>query len=60
AKDLPDVFDAYFRASNVQDVHGVGLGLTLARDFVRSHAGSVSIESREGAGTTVVVRIPQP
>lgn len=57
--DLADVFDAFFRASNVDDVHGVGLGLTLARDFIQSHGGILAIQSREGEGTTAIVRLPQ-
>jgi signal transduction histidine kinase len=57
--DLVDIFDAFFRASNVDDVHGVGLGLTLARDFIQSHGGTLAIQSREGEGTTAIVRLPQ-
>ena len=35
-----------------------GLGLPLARQLVESHGGTLSIESREGAGTTATIRLP--
>jgi signal transduction histidine kinase len=39
------------------DVHGVGLPLTK-RIVEVDHAGSLSLESEEGAGTTVTIRLP--
>jgi two-component system phosphate regulon sensor histidine kinase PhoR len=40
-------------------IPGTGLGLAIAYTIVASHGGEVIIESREGHGTTVTVRIPQ-
>ena len=37
---------------------GTGLGLPLARKFTELHGGALSIESRPGEGTTVLVRLP--
>lgn len=37
---------------------GLGLGLPLAREVIRTHNGTVSIESNEGEGTTVTVKLP--
>lgn len=37
---------------------GVGLGLPLVRKIIELHGGSVAIESKLGAGTTVVVKVP--
>jgi Histidine kinase-, DNA gyrase B-, and HSP90-like ATPase len=36
---------------------GSGLGMSIARTIVANHAGDISVESAEGAGTTVTVRI---
>lgn len=37
---------------------GTGLGLSLVRAFARLHGGEMTIESRLGEGTTVIVRMP--
>src|SRR6476659_1214531 len=37
---------------------GTGLGLPIVRQIVAAHGGSMEIESREGEGTTVRVRLP--
>src|SRR3546814_6264889 len=39
---------------------GTGLGLPLVRSYMDLHGGSVGIESRIGAGTTVTVLFPRP
>jgi signal transduction histidine kinase len=38
--------------------NGSGLGLTIASQIARDHNGEVRIESREGEGTTVALRLP--
>jgi signal transduction histidine kinase len=52
------LFDAFFRARNAVNVPGTGLGLVVVRRCVELHGGSISIESAEGRGTTVRVRLP--
>lgn len=37
---------------------GIGLGLAIVRSFVELHGGTVDIQSRQGAGTTVTCRVP--
>ncbi len=56
--DLPHVFEHFYRASNVEDVQGTGIGLASVRQIVEQHAGTVTIASQEGVGTTVSVRLP--
>jgi PAS domain S-box-containing protein len=52
------LFDAFFRARNAVNVPGTGLGLVVVRRCVELHGGSISIESAEGRGTMVRVRLP--
>ncbi len=43
-----------------RDQGGIGLGLSLARGLMALHAGSISIESHMGKGTTVTLSLPHP
>ena len=59
AADLPRVFEQYHRAANVTgQIRGTGLGLAGARHIIEQHGGSIALESREGVGTVVTVRLP--
>jgi signal transduction histidine kinase len=50
----------FFRASNAvsNEIAGTGLGVRIMQTIVDRHAGAVSIDSEEGVGTTVTVRLP--
>jgi PAS domain S-box-containing protein len=54
------LFDRFFRTRRAQEdaVPGVGLGLSIAKAIVEAHGGRISMESREGAGTTFSVDLP--
>ncbi len=58
ARELPRITDKYFRASTSSGIAGTGLGLNLVRQFVDLHQGALHIDSIEGEGTTVTVRLP--
>jgi signal transduction histidine kinase len=58
APDLPFVFEPYRRGSNVAAMTGTGLGLASVWQTVKMHDGHVSVQSDEGHGTTVTVRLP--
>lgn len=53
---LDRVFEAFYTTKG-EDV-GTGLGLYLARSIARKHGGDISIQSRIGQGTTVVLELP--
>jgi len=57
----PLVRAPFFRATNAvkQAIPGTGLGLAIANTIALNHGGGVTIESHEGHGTTITVRIPQ-
>lgn len=58
-KDLPFVFDKFFRGSNnTSEMSGTGLGLAIVKTVVEAHSGRVWIESEPGQGTTLTVVLP--
>ena len=54
------VFRPFFRLDRARnpDTGGVGLGLTIARDVVRSHGGEIHLETAPQGGLRVAIRLP--
>jgi two-component system, sensor histidine kinase and response regulator len=57
--DQPRLFHAFQRASNVGGISGTGLGLTIVKQAVELHGGTVHLESQLGRGTTITVHLPR-
>jgi PAS domain S-box-containing protein len=60
AGELDQLFDRFYRASNVrhQGPPGSGLGLSRARTIVHLHSGTITITGQQTSGTAVTVRLP--
>jgi len=56
--EIPRLFTEFFRASNVKNVIGTGLGLTIVKEIVDQHGGKIQVESEEGLGTTFEIHLP--
>ena len=56
--EISRLFTEFFRASNVKNVIGTGLGLTIVKEIVDQHSGEIHVESEEGLGTTFVIHLP--
>jgi len=56
--DLEKIFHPFFRAKNVKNISGNGLGLSLTDKIIRIHQGTISVESKLQKGTKVTVSIP--
>ncbi len=54
------LFSTFFRASNVSNIYGTGLGLTIVQQCVQRHGGFIAIESTLNKGTKVMISIPVP
>ena len=62
AKDLPRIFDRYYRVDSGlrRGTAGVGLGLFLINAIVEAHQGEIWVRSEVNKGTTVFVALPAP
>lgn len=58
--DLTNVFEPFFRAdrSRTRATGGVGLGLTLTKQIVEAHRGTIRVHSELGKGTCFTISLP--
>jgi two-component system CheB/CheR fusion protein len=58
AKELPFVFNRFYRAEKTRNLEGLGIGLFLSRQIVEAHQGRTWVESIEGKGSTFYFSLP--
>ncbi len=60
-RDQSHIFDKFYRTdqSDVQKERGTGLGLSIVKGIVEAHAGTVTVKSEIGQGTTFQVILPR-
>jgi signal transduction histidine kinase len=59
-QNLPFVFDRFYKAEHSRhDESGSGLGLSISKQIIEQHRGSISIESKVNAGTAITITIPK-
>lgn len=56
--ELKNIYEPFFRASNVRDINGFGFGLPLAYRIIKMHSGDISVISQKDKGTLVKIKIP--
>ncbi|WP_100612448.1 sensor histidine kinase [Confluentibacter lentus] len=57
-KDMPYIYDPFFRASNVGIHEGYGIGLPLTRNLIKMHDGELIVSSEENVETIVEIKLP--
>jgi two-component system, OmpR family, sensor histidine kinase SenX3 len=60
ARDLERIFERFYRVDHGRSrlTGGTGLGLSIVRHVAQNHGGSVTVESREGVGSTFALHLP--
>jgi|WetSurMetagenome_2_1015567.scaffolds.fasta_scaffold64329_2 two-component system, NtrC family, sensor kinase len=56
-EDLPHVFEPFFTTK--KEGKGTGLGLSVVYGIIERHSGSISVESKQGIGTTFTITLPR-
>lgn len=62
-EDIKRIFERFYQADKSRAKagrRGTGLGLTISREIVQTHGGKISVESKEGRGSTFYVWLPMP
>lgn len=59
AKDLPFIFDRFYRSDDSRSTPGNGLGLSLVQAIVHAHGGEITVVSHSGAGSEFTVFLPR-
>jgi signal transduction histidine kinase len=59
-RDLPYIFDRFYRTDEARSRRegGSGLGLAIARSYVRAHGGTIWVQSEEGKGSEFYFTLP--
>jgi signal transduction histidine kinase len=60
AKDLPYIFDRFYRGQKKRDRNktSTGLGLAIAKKLIEAHGSTISVSSQENVGTTFSFYLP--
>jgi signal transduction histidine kinase len=58
-KDLPHIFERFYRSDQSRSETGIGLGLSLARAIARAHGGDITATSTPTQGSTFAVALPK-
>ena len=59
-EEQPKIFERFYRVDKARsrDLKGAGIGLAIAQWIVQQHAGSITVQSLPGEGSTFVVELP--
>ncbi|MEG1462211.1 MAG: ATP-binding protein, partial [Anaerorhabdus sp.] len=56
-EDIPNIFEAFYRAdkSRSRKIAGSGLGLAITKDIIEAHQGKITISSVLNEGTKIII-----
>ncbi|MEZ4637394.1 MAG: GAF domain-containing protein [Caldilineaceae bacterium] len=61
AAEIPHIFERFYRGAQVTEsgIPGAGLGLSIAKEILELHGGTISVNSTPGQGTRVQIWLPR-
>ena len=57
-KDLPNIFDMFYRGTNSRREEGMGIGLSVVKNIMDTHGWKISVDSTKNKGTCFSIDIP--
>lgn len=57
-KDLPHIYERFYRGATTDKTLGSGLGLAIAQSIIHAHQGKIQVKSHVGKGSTFIVILP--
>lgn len=57
-KDLPHIFEPFYRGEGAEGTEGFGIGLSLARETAAAMGGSITVKSKVGSGSVFRLTLP--
>lgn len=58
ARDLPHLFEPFYRGRGADRVRGSGLGLTIVKQIAAAHGGKIAVDRRREGGAVFTLRLP--
>ena len=60
SKQIPRIFERFYRVDKARsrDMGGTGLGLSIVKHIIKTHGGSISVDSTPGKGSTFTIQMP--
>lgn len=57
-RDLPHIFDRFYRGTSTEKIFGSGLGLAMSKAIIFSHKGEIKVKSEVSKGSTFTIILP--